>query len=106
MDLRDLPADLRGRVARDLLQRLRGTQFVDFTPLNAGLYLARPGSPLENFAIDWDALERRRIADLAKLDKMQEYANTTICRRAFVLRYFGEQVARGRCAACDNCLGL
>ena len=106
VDLRDLPADLRGRVARDLLQRLRGTQFVDFTPLNAGLYLSRPGSPLENFAIDWDALERRRIADLAKLDKMQEYANTTFCRRAFVLRYFGEHVARGRCAACDNCLGL
>ncbi|HEU4632131.1 MAG TPA: HRDC domain-containing protein, partial [Gemmatimonadaceae bacterium] len=31
---------------------------------------------------------------------------TTGCRRAFVLRYFGDPDARAACSGCDNCLGL
>jgi len=104
VDLRDLPSGLRGAIARDLLARLRGAQFVDFTRLDAGLYLTDPDSTLDSFAIDWNAMENRRRADLAKLDKMQQYAGTRICRRAFVLRYFGERSARDHCAACDNCV--
>ena len=103
VDLRDLPSEFRGRAARDLLERLRGTQFVDFNAVDAGLYLTEPESALDAFAIDWDSMERRRIADLAKLEKMQEYATTHICRRAFVLRYFGERRARTNCGGCDNC---
>ena len=40
-----------------------------------------------------------------KLDAMQRYAYTKRCRRAFVLRYFGDPAARPECGACDNCLG-
>jgi ATP-dependent DNA helicase RecQ len=36
---------------------------------------------------------------------MQQYAYTRTCRRAFVLRYFGDPAARGSCSGCDNCLG-
>jgi ATP-dependent DNA helicase RecQ len=103
VDLRDLPSEFHGRTARDLLERLRGAQFVDFNPVDAGLYLTQPESTLDGFAIDWDSMERRRLADLAKLDKMQEYATTRICRRAFVLRYFGERRAKTSCGGCDNC---
>ena len=103
IDLRGLPPEFRGRTARDLLERLRGAQFVDFNPVDAGLYLTEPESALDGFAIDWDSMERRRIADLAKVDKMQEYVTTHICRRAFVLRYFGERRAKTNCGGCDNC---
>src|SRR3712207_9536645 len=64
-----------------------------------------PAKRLDAYSIDWATLERRRRADLAKLDTMQQYAYTRTCRRAFVLRYFGDPAARGSCSGCDNCLG-
>jgi ATP-dependent DNA helicase RecQ len=48
---------------------------------------------------------RRRRADRAKLDIMQRYAYSTACRRAFILRYFGDPDAGTECDGCDNCLG-
>jgi ATP-dependent DNA helicase RecQ len=103
VDLNDLPLSIAGRTARTLLERLRDRQFVNVTVIHAGLYLARPGASLDHFNIDWDALGRRRTADQGKLDTMQRYAYAKMCRRAFVLRYFGDRAARDPCAACDNC---
>ena len=103
VDLNDLPPGIAARNARTLLERLRDKQFVDFTAVHAGLYLAHPGAPLDSFNIDWGAMSRRRAADLGKLDAMQQYAYSKTCRRAFVLRYFGDRAARDRCVACDNC---
>ncbi|HTD84603.1 MAG TPA: HRDC domain-containing protein, partial [Gemmatimonadaceae bacterium] len=45
-------------------------------------------------------------AELSKLQAVQRYAYTRECRRAFVLRYFGDPAARHHCAGCDNCLGV
>ena len=103
VDLDDLSPGIAGRNARTALQRLRDRQFVDFHAVHAGLYLARPDAPLDSFDVDWEAISRRRAADLGKLDTMQQYAYTRMCRRAFVLRYFGDRAARDRCASCDNC---
>ena len=36
---------------------------------------------------------------------MQRYAYTESCRRAFVLRYFGDAAAKPRCDGCDRCVG-
>jgi ATP-dependent DNA helicase RecQ len=85
------------------LERLRDRQFLDYQPVGGGTYLAKPEEALTSFGINWVALARRRDAELTKLDMMQAYAMTTNCRRANVLRYFGEHVARMRCGACDNC---
>ena len=90
---------------RSLLDRLQARQFVTWERAGSGLRLARPGERLDERSIDWQATERRRAADLAKLDAMQKYAYTNGCRRGFVLRYFGDPAARPRCDACDNCMG-
>jgi ATP-dependent DNA helicase RecQ len=103
VDLNGLPPGLAGRTARHALEGLRSRQFVDFIPLDDGLYLSRVDAPLTSFSIDWEALSQRRRADFEKLDAMQTYAYTTHCRRAFVLRYFGETRAKARCSGCDNC---
>jgi ATP-dependent DNA helicase RecQ len=68
--------------------------------------LTSPKAPLSRFRIDWSAIDRRRAAELSKLEAVQRYAYAKTCRRAFVLRYFGDPAARTRCDACDNCLGI
>ena len=47
------------------------------------------------------AQSRRRI-DRSRIDMMRGYAETSGCRRRFLLAYFGEELAEP-CGACDTC---
>src|SRR5262249_44225502 len=91
--------------AMSLLEALEAKQVVQWRRCGAGAALTSAKKPITAFKIDWTAIERRRKADLQKLDAMQQYAYTKGCRRGFVLRYFGDPAARPSCAGCDNCLG-
>jgi len=88
-----------------LLDELQQRQFVEWRFAEGGARLTDPTRPLAAFKIDWPTLDRRRRAELSKLDTMQQYAYTRGCRRAFVLRYFGDPSARTSCSGCDVCLG-
>jgi ATP-dependent DNA helicase RecQ len=99
--LRDLNADVRS--TRSILERLRASQFLDVQELGGGFVARRPGAPLAAFRIDWRRLAEREATERAKLASMEGYTTTMSCRRAFVLRYFGEQGTLARCAGCDNC---
>lgn len=46
--------------------------------------------------------EKRRQAQRERLQQMREYAETSTCRREFLLRYFGDDFT-GPCNNCDNC---
>jgi len=48
--------------------------------------------------------ETKKSYDQSKLAMMLQYAETTSCRRRFILNYFGEDYERASCGACDNCL--
>lgn len=37
------------------------------------------------------------------LDEIEQYAETPICRRKFLLHYFGEEYPEDNCHNCDNC---
>jgi ATP-dependent DNA helicase RecQ len=107
ISLDGLPPGFSGAAnAIPLLTSLQSRQFLTWERIGGGTRLTNPTAPLSAFDIDWLALDRRRRAELAKLDAMQKYAYTTGCRRAFVLRYFGDEASRGTCGGCDNCLGL
>ena len=107
VDLDGLPPGLGGSAASmPLLDALQDRQFLVWERLGNGLYLADMKAPLSRFKIDWTVLDRRRAAELSKLQAVQKYAYTKECRRGFVLRYFGDPAAKTKCAGCDNCLGI
>ena len=57
-----------------------------------------------DIALDWEPIgDRKRYAE-SRLSQMVEYAETPACRRALILRYFGEQPPE-RCGNCDGCQG-
>ncbi|MGA1309821.1 MAG: RecQ family zinc-binding domain-containing protein, partial [Gemmatimonadaceae bacterium] len=105
-DLDAVPPGLGGaQGAFAQLEALQARQMVVWRRLGEGTTLADPRAPIDAWGIDWAALERRHFAEMKKLEQMQRYAYTEQCRRAFVLRYFGDPAARPRCTGCDNCLG-
>src|ERR1700730_5460472 len=53
--------------------------------------------------IDEKSEGEARIAR-AQLQQMVHYAETRECRRATLLRYFGEEYSKPSCEGCDNCL--
>jgi ATP-dependent DNA helicase RecQ len=106
IDLDGLPPGLGGASGvLPVLDRLQAEQFVTVVRTGGGFRLDARSRDAAWLPVDWRALERRRQADLARLDAMQRYAQARGCRRGFVLRYFGDPDARSSCGACDRCLG-
>ena len=53
--------------------------------------------------IDPEEGERRKQLEHRKLQRMVDYAESSGCLRATILRYFGEEDAPPACGACGNC---
>ena len=79
---------------RDLSTR----QFLIDSPKRGNSAHHRDQAPL-----DPEEAGRRRALEHARLRRMVEYADTTICLRATILRYFGDPDVREPCGACANC---
>ncbi|MCD0481281.1 ATP-dependent DNA helicase [Streptacidiphilus sp. ASG 303] len=58
--------------------------------------------PEEAAALAAAVAEDRRRLERSRVEMVRGYAETTGCRRRFLLGYFGE-AAPGRCTACDTC---
>jgi ATP-dependent DNA helicase RecQ len=59
-----------------------------------------------DLGVDLSKLRAQERNQLLLLKRMTDYAYTKRCRRAFLLRYFGEEVAFGQsCGSCDVCVG-
>jgi ATP-dependent DNA helicase RecQ len=54
--------------------------------------------------LDLANYETKKSYDQSKLAMMLQYAESSSCRRRFILNYFGEDYERDLCGACDNCL--
>jgi ATP-dependent DNA helicase RecQ len=64
--------------------------------------VADPPPPGEAAAAARELAEHHERVDQSRVEMMRGYAETTDCRRQFLLGYFGEQLDRP-CGNCDNC---
>ncbi len=88
--------------ADGLLDALQAGGFLEWRrPAREGWQLLASGAEP---ALDWAAIDGRRRRELRRLHQVERYAYTSTCRRAFVLRYFGDDPP-SRCTGCDRCLG-
>ncbi|MDZ4674482.1 MAG: ATP-dependent DNA helicase RecQ [Gemmatimonadota bacterium] len=62
--------------------------------------LARELHP-ERGPVDWRPVRERRRRATTRIAAVEQYAGNTACRRAAILNYFGEVLAR--CSGCDHC---
>jgi ATP-dependent DNA helicase RecQ len=106
IDVAALPSGLGATAEiQDTLELLESRQFITAQRIGGGIALTAPDRDIDAFTVDWASLDRRREAELDKLEAVQRYAYTRACRRAFVLRYFGDPAAGNGCSGCDNCQG-
>ena len=63
-----------------------------------------PSTPASRAVLDLANYETKKRYDQSKLAMMLQYAETTSCRRRFILNYFGENYTADSCGACENCL--
>lgn len=87
------------RALRELSERLR----IDFIPPfrgNAIRVLDRTTPPRE-LPIQFDELLERKKREMEKLNRVFDYAQGPVCRRQFILEYFGDKT--GPCGNCDSC---
>src|SRR5262249_29132020 len=77
---------------------------IDYVPPFRGnaLRIIDRGMPARDLQIDFAALEKRKKHQYDKLDRMIKFAETSRCRRDYILDYFGDKSA-SRCGNCDNC---
>ncbi len=96
----DVPKDKLTRVLREL-SRLRT---FDYIPPFRGkaVHVMDRTAKFDDLNIDFDELERRKAAEVAKLDAVIDYARAPGCRQKVVLDYFGDPEACD-CGRCDRC---
>jgi ATP-dependent DNA helicase RecQ len=89
-----------GLAARGLLGPLRRLSPVSEAALTEAMRRAEDsGAPL------WASVAARRRQEMARLAAVWRYVRSGACRRAEILRYFGESRREG-CDGCDRCGGV
>ena len=104
VDVKDLREET-GRAATPLTRDLNLLEEVSAVVLTED-GAARPAedapSPAEAAAAARELAEHREKVDQSRVEMMRGYAETTRCRRQFLLGYFGEQLD-DPCGNCDTC---
>lgn len=58
----------------------------------------------KNIEIDATHINKKKKDSISKINIMEEYILTKMCRHRFILNYFGEESDDDYCDVCDNCL--
>jgi ATP-dependent DNA helicase RecQ len=101
---REMPTRVQGLSDEKVnvtLTLLQDHKYVERNGQNVRLLTTKSAGALR---LDFSFLEQRQEADYRRLGEMLDYVTTEGCRRAAILRYFGERVPVGHsCGNCDLC---
>jgi len=90
-------------VTRSLLQLNQLDAFTYMPPFRGrAVRMIDRDTPFHRLDIDFEALEKRRAAEMAKIARVVRFCSDTRCRQSEILSYFGQQDATP-CGHCDNC---
>ena len=95
-----LSLDALRRTFSEMADRGEATYIPPFR--GRGLRIIQRVKP-EELQIDFEGLHIRKAYELEKMDQVMAYASAQECRRAFLLRYFGEGLKGQGCNSCDVC---
>ena len=85
-----------------ILALLKKGGFIE-TPSRSKYALTHAARTNQDMLLNLASYETKKSYDQSKLAMMLQYAETTSCRRRFILNYFGEGYEPANCGACDNC---
>ncbi len=77
--------------------------FLEWAPAEDAVRIVFNEPRVARVTVDQRRMERALRRAETRLDVMVRYATASVCRRRFILGYFGEE-APAECAACDVCL--
>lgn len=86
------------------VKKLAEQELVEYRPPWRGteIKILKETEP-EDIVLDFKALSAKASRAYEKLDEMENYIYSTLCRQQYILNYFGESEARP-CGKCDACL--
>lgn len=102
-ELRTLTALSKIKLSR-VLHRLEESQTIQLTTSGDVRLIADSAEFQRRAAEASGAQAERRKAEMDRIEQMRSYAESLACRRAQILRHFGEQ-APDECGNCDYCQG-
>ncbi len=106
------PVSRADLVAEAEVSRSRGTSYIELLQQVGAVTLDRRGrlrvpsgapDPAEAARLAVEVAENRQSVEKSRVEMMRGYAETTGCRRQYLLGYFGETLAEP-CGNCDTCL--
>ena len=69
-----------------------------------GIVITSLEQPWEKVPIDFAEYRRQYEIQLQRLEDVENYVRSKVCRRKYILDYFGEKYGKKNCGACDVCL--
>lgn len=86
------------------LREISRMRDVEYVPPFRGraVHFRKHGIPFDQLGIDFQNLQQRKQAELDRLNRVIQYAQTPMCRQVDILQYFGDPDPK-RCGRCDRC---
>ena len=100
-----LDIDLKEEQVRRALGELHRDEAIDYIPpfRGRGVRVLKRDLPDLADAVDFESIDNLREHEMQKLRTLLKYCTDARCRRAWILRYFGEKAELKFCGNCDCC---